>query len=63
MTFSVRYPTAQIWDMTINRGKDDEVYVSIPVSLSLNKALFVVCRIQKVALYDSNDTNTFIVGL
>lgn len=62
MTFSVMYPTAQIGDMTKNRGKD-EVYVTIPVFVSLNKALFVVCRIQKVALYDSNDTNTFIVGL
>lgn len=62
MTFSVKFPTAQIGDMTKNRGKD-EVYVTIPVFVSLNKALFVVCRIQKVALYDSNDTNTFIVGL
>lgn len=62
MTFSVKFLTAQIGDMTKNRGKD-EVYVTIPVFVSLNKALFVVCRIQKVALYDSNDTNTFIVGL
>lgn len=57
----MKYPTAQIWDMT--RGKEDEVYVSIPVFVILSKALFVVCRIQKVALYDSNDTNTFVVGL
>lgn len=63
MTFSVKYPTAQTVNMTKNRWKEDEMHVSIPVFVSLIKALFVVCRIQKVALYDSNDTNSFIVGL
>lgn len=37
--------------------------MSILVFVSLIKALFVVCRIQKVTLYDSNHTNPFDVGL
>lgn len=59
----MKYPTAQIQDMMITRGTEDEVHTSIPVFFGLNEALFVVCGIQKVALYDSNNTDTFIVGL
>lgn len=37
--------------------------VPLPVLICLIKALFVVGRVQKVTLYDSNDPNTHVVGL
>ena len=37
--------------------------VPLPVLICLIKALFVVGRIQKVTLYDSDDPNTHVVGL
>lgn len=40
-----------------------ECSVGVPVLVSFIEVLFVVYRIQKVTLYDPNDTNAFIVGL
>lgn len=37
--------------------------ISVPVLVVFIEVLFVVYRIQKVTLYDSNDANAFIVGL